>query len=59
MNYPVKAFKGVDMTNYGGPGNANRNVIGIMQLTAMFPDESLATVWFEALVWPDGRHCPR
>ena len=30
-----------------------------MQLTAMFPDEASATAWFEALVWLDGRHCPR
>ena len=30
-----------------------------MQLTTMFPDEASATTWFEALVWPDGRHCPR
>ena len=42
-----------------GPGKANREGISIMQLTAMFPDEASATVWFEALVWPDGRHCPR
>ncbi|MYA03405.1 MAG: transposase [Caldilineaceae bacterium SB0664_bin_22] len=30
-----------------------------MQLTAMFPDEDAATTWFEALVWLNGRHCPR
>lgn len=42
-----------------GPGKANREGISIMQLTVMFPDEASATAWFEALVWPDGRHCPR
>ena len=25
----------------------------------MFPDEATATAWFESLVWPTGRHCPR
>ena len=25
----------------------------------MFPDEVAATEWFEAHVWPAGRHCPR
>ena len=47
------------MTKHRGPGKANREGISIMQLTAMFPDEASATAWFEALVWPDGRHCPR
>ena len=25
----------------------------------MFPDETAAVRWFENLVWPSGRHCPR
>ena len=25
----------------------------------MFPDEAAATAWFENLIWPNGRHCPR
>ena len=30
-----------------------------MQLQDMFPNEEAATEWFEALIWPDGRNCPR
>ena len=40
------------------PGAARREGIGLMELTAMFPDEASATAWFEKLVWPDGRRCP-
>ncbi len=47
------------MTKHKGPGKANREGISIMELTTLFPDEDSATAWFEALVWPDGRHCPR
>ena len=41
------------------PGKAHREGITVMQLADMFPDEKAATAWFESLVWPDGRHCPR
>ena len=30
-----------------------------MQLQDMFPDEPAAIQWFEALIWPNGRACPR
>ena len=30
-----------------------------MQLAEMFPDEKAAREWFEAQIWPEGRHCPR
>ena len=42
-----------------GPGKADRDGITVMQLADMFPDESSAREFFENLVWPDGRHCPR
>ncbi|MXW92056.1 MAG: IS1595 family transposase [Rhodospirillaceae bacterium] len=42
-----------------GPGKAHREGIGLIELTEMFPDEAAATAWFESLVWPEGRHCPR
>ena len=29
----------------------------MIELCDMFPDEDSARVWFEARVWPDGRHC--
>ena len=41
------------------PGKAYREGISILELTEMFPDEVSAIKWFESLVWPDGRHCPR
>ena len=42
-----------------GPGKADRDGITVMQLADMFPDEYSAREFFENLVWPDGRHCPR
>ena len=41
------------------PGKLHREGITLMQLTEMFPDDATASAWFESLVWPDGRHCPR
>ena len=41
------------------PDKAHREGITMMQLADMFPDEDAAREWFEATVWPDGRHCPR
>ena len=41
------------------PGKSHREGITLMQLTDMFPDNVTASAWFESLVWPDGRHCPR
>ena len=40
------------------PGKSNRQGITVVQLCDMFPDEESARVWFEARVWPNGRHCP-
>ena len=42
-----------------GPGKAERVGISLIELTEMFPDEATATAWFESLIWPVGRHCPR
>lgn len=41
------------------PGLSHRKGITLMQLADMFPDEETARKWFEARLWPDGRHCPR
>ncbi len=41
------------------PGKSYREGISIMELADMFPDEASATAWFEAVIWPAGRHCPR
>ncbi|MYD91074.1 MAG: IS1595 family transposase [Caldilineaceae bacterium SB0662_bin_9] len=47
------------MEKHRGPGKANREGISILELSTLFPDEDTAAAWFEALVWPDGRQCPR
>ena len=42
-----------------GPGKAHREGISIMELADIFPDEATATAWFESVIWPEGRHCPK
>ena len=39
-------------------GKSYREGITLMQLADMFPTEDSAREWFEACIWPDGRHCP-
>ena len=41
------------------PGKAHRKGLTIVQLMDMFPTEKAATAWFESVIWPDGRHCPK
>lgn len=41
------------------PGKAHREGITIVELFDMFPDEAAASAWFESVIWPDGRHCPK
>ena len=41
------------------PGKAHREAISLMELADLFPDEAAAKTWFESLIWPDGRRCPR
>ena len=41
------------------PGRADREGITMVQLSEMFPTDEAAREWFEARMWPDGRHCPR
>ena len=38
-----------------GPGKAPRECISIMELADMFPKEESAIVWFESVIWPNGR----
>ena len=42
-----------------GPGKAHREGMTIVQLMDMFPTETAATEWFEGVIWPTGRHCPK
>ena len=41
------------------PGKSHREGLTIVQLMDMFPTEKAATEWFESVIWPDGRHCPK
>ena len=41
------------------PGNAHREGLTIVELMDMFPTEEAASDWFESVIWPDGRHCPK
>ena len=41
------------------PGKAHREGMTIVDLMDMFPTEEAATEWFETIIWPDGRHCPK
>ena len=46
------------MTN-PAPGKSHREGLTIVQMMDMFPTEEAATEWFESVVWPEGRHCPK
>ena len=43
---------------HSAPGKSDRDGITLVQLADMFPTEESAREWFEARVWPEGRHCP-
>ena len=42
-----------------GPGRADREGVTLLEFIDLVPDEDAARRWFESLVWPNGRHCPR
>ena len=41
------------------PGKAHREGVTLVELMDMFPTEEAATEWFESIIWPNGRHCPK
>ena len=41
------------------PGKAHREKLALADMMAMFPTEDAAVAWFESIIWPDGRHCPK
>ncbi|MCY3984965.1 MAG: IS1595 family transposase, partial [Roseovarius sp.] len=42
-----------------GPGKSHRKGLDLLELQDMFPNEQVATEWFEEVRWPNGRCCPR
>lgn len=45
--------------SHSAPGKAYREGMSIMEMMQMFPNEQAATDWFESIIWPDGRYCPK
>ena len=41
------------------PGRADRDGLTVIELMDMFPTEADAVAWFEGVIWPNGRHCPK
>ena len=41
------------------PGKACREGMTIVQLMDLFPSEDTAREWFESVIWPNDRHCPK
>ena len=46
------------MTKHKTPGKAHRKGLSASNFFAMFPDETAARAWFEAIRWPSERCCP-
>ena len=41
------------------PGKSHREGLTVIELFDMFPTEDAAREWFESIIWPNGRHCPK
>ena len=41
------------------PGKKYREGMSIVEMMDMFPTEDVAREWFESVIWPNGRHCPK
>ncbi|MCY3877774.1 MAG: IS1595 family transposase [Rhodobacteraceae bacterium] len=41
------------------PGKSHRDGLTLVQMMDMFPTDEAATEWFESVIWPNGRHCPK
>jgi len=41
------------------PGKTYRDGLTIVEMMDMFPTEDAAREWFESIIWPNGRHCPK
>ncbi|MYK12904.1 MAG: transposase [Rhodospirillaceae bacterium] len=41
------------------PEKSRRDGLTIVELMDRFPTEDAAREWFEAIIWPNSRHCPK
>ena len=46
-----------EVETHKAPGRSHRQGIDLMELMDRFPTDDAARVWFESIIWPDGRIC--
>ena len=46
-----------EVETHKAPGRSYREGVTIIELMDQFPDDDTARVWFESIIWPDGRRC--
>lgn len=45
--------------SHEAPGKAYRDGVSLIDMMQMFSTEQDAIDWFESIIWPDGRYCPK
>ena len=46
-----------EVETHKAPGRSHRQGIDLIELMDRFPTDDAARVWFESVIWPDGRRC--
>ncbi len=46
-----------EVETHKAPGRSHRQGIDLIELMDRFPSDDAARVWFESIIWPDGRRC--
>ena len=46
-----------EVETHKAPGRSHRQGIDLIELMDRFPTDDVARVWFESVIWPDGRRC--
>ena len=46
-----------EVETHKAPGRSHRVGIDLIELMDRFPTDDAARVWFESIIWPDGRRC--
>ena len=47
----------IEVETHKAPGRSHRQGIDMIELMDRFPTDEAARVWFESVIWPDGRRC--
>ena len=45
--------------SHEAPGKHFREGLTLIDFIRLFPDNEAAAKWFESIIWPNGRHCPK